>query len=423
MLHSRFEYLNNYQFRQEPIGAFVACVWFFYLILSPVFIFSKGLPQPSDYFLVIGMLPILLHEASRREKNLPLIYLTGFLFCCLTFTINWINYFFYPDIKLILSSVYYIYNFLVFCFVVSLFKRDYHRVLYITFLGIALSVIIQFLWSQILPDPEGRRITAGFYSPNQFSYWALLVSGMLFYMRQDTVFRSIDLFLLFLLGYIQSLALSKAGIICYALMLIFMMFSTQMPRKIKFLMLFFFCIVGTYLIFEPQNAVHMFNNISALERIEERIENIGLEGDDSFEGRGYSRLMYYPEYLFVGAGEGAFDRFRSWANAKELHSSLATILFSYGIFGFALFITFVGMTIWKHPISHAGVMFSILLYGIASQSVRFTDFWIMLAVAYATYIYNPASHNFLTQTQHKIDPCDTNCDEHNELSFTGEAFR
>ena len=67
-----------------------------------------------------------------------------------------------------------------------------------------------------------------------------------------------------------------------------------------------------------------------------RIANVGEQQDDSFTSRGYDRIWQFPEYLLLGAGEGAYSRFRNWDD-NEFHSTFGTIVFSYGFVGSAFF--------------------------------------------------------------------------------------
>ena len=112
----------------------------------------------------------------------------------------------------------------------------------------------------------------------------------------------------------------------------------------------------------------------------DRLMTIGLEADDTLAARGYDRLIEYPAYLVFGAGEGAFWRFsENEGYGQELHGALPTILFSYGVMGFVLFMTAILMIVWRQPALIWAILALTLLYGLAHHSIRFTGFWVLLA--------------------------------------------
>src|SRR5690606_25026545 len=88
--------------------------------------------------------------------------------------------------------------------------------------------------------------------------------------------------------------------------------------------------------------------ITQFDKFTERFSLDENTDPEKFTERGYERLWEYPQYLIYGAGEGAHWRFmdvlyaeRSIGGGREIHSGLASVLFSYGIFGFALFAGFI----------------------------------------------------------------------------------
>ena len=363
-----------------------AMLWFGYLVLSPIYIFPKGMPQPADLLLLSGMLPSLGGLFLKSHNKIPMVYLLGGAFACFTFLTNWVNFAFYPDQRLALSSLYYPYNFLVFVFVVALFKQHYPMIKSLTVIGIVIAIISQALWAEMFPDVGLKRMTGGFKNPNQLAYWALLSTAMLFFLRRYGKFNGFDFFIIATVGVIQSLALSKAGIISYAAFLIFMSFGPQISKLARVVIALGFVFLIAYIAFSPQTISNLQNKIDAFERVAERLDTIGKENDDSPEGRGYNRIVNNPEYLVLGAGEGAFHRFRTWASSNELHSGFATILFSYGIVGFLLLTFFIYFIVHKQPWYCAAIVFSVLLFSVSSQTIRFTHTWVLFGIVYATFI-------------------------------------
>ena len=122
-------------------------------------------------------------------------------------------------------------------------------------------------------------------------------------------------------------------------------------------------------------------NTMMLERISYRLQDIGQQQDDNLYARGYIRIWYYPEYIVVGAGEGALYRFAENSDPDhELHSTVGTILFSYGVIGL---ITFGAAILCLYRMSTDGRFLYLLpplLYGLTHQGLRFSFFWLLLSV-------------------------------------------
>ena len=102
---------------------------------------------------------------------------------------------------------------------------------------------------------------------------------------------------------------------------------------------------------------------------------------DTLAGRGYDRMGKYPEYLFFGAGEGAYGRFQSDLYDSEIHSSLGSLLFCYGIVGAGLFACALLPLARRDPLT-ALYLVPAFVHGFTHQGLRFAFFWVMLAFLY-----------------------------------------
>src|SRR5262249_9548312 len=98
----------------------------------------------------------------------------------------------------------------------------------------------------------------------------------------------------------------------------------------------------------------------------------------SLEARGYMRMVENPQYLLLGAGEGGFDRFKG-DKPRELHSGLATLLFSYGPMGSLIFAALLYAVFSKQEKYFLVLLVLILLFGLVQQNIRFSMFWVFLA--------------------------------------------
>jgi hypothetical protein len=96
------------------------------------------------------------------------------------------------------------------------------------------------------------------------------------------------------------------------------------------------------------------------------------------EGRGYDRIWNHPWHLAFGAGEGAYGRFRS-GYLGEMHSSVGTLLFSYGIAGCLLLIFFLILVIKQNKFTEYFILIPLLIYSLTHMGLRFSYFWIVIA--------------------------------------------
>lgn len=367
----------------KNISLYFTGIWALYMVLSTVYIFPKGMPQPADVILLAGVVPGLVWQFLQSNGKISSLYVVGASFAALTLMINLAHFIALPHDRFIKSAMYYPYNFLVFCFVVFLFRQNPQQLIKITIAALGVAALLQLIWGGLF-DPASRA-TGGFQNPNQLAYWALLSAGILFFLRPNQQFSWVDLGILGALVFIQSLSLSKAGIICSFILLGAVFFSKQISPAMK-LSTIGVIVVGVLWLIAFMGGVEQFTQqIEAIQRVIERLSTIGLERDDSLIGRGYDRLWMHPEYLIFGAGEGGYERFANLGGARELHSGLATILFSYGILGLTLFITFLVMIFRRQPLICWVILGCILLFSLPHQAFRFTHFWVFLGIAYASF--------------------------------------
>jgi hypothetical protein len=101
-----------------------------------------------------------------------------------------------------------------------------------------------------------------------------------------------------------------------------------------------------------------------------------------FEERGYDRILAHKEYWLLGAGEGATDRFAATTriSTAEIHSSMGTLFFCYGIVGITLFLVFLYRVAKGAPLRSIVMLAPALAYTFAHQGLRSTSAWILFGV-------------------------------------------
>jgi hypothetical protein len=213
------------------------------------------------------------------------------------------------------------------------------------------------------------RGTVFFNNPNQLGLHALVVASLMALIHRRINFGVIKVSIALTgCAYLALLSGSRAALGGIAVLLFLLVFSN--PRVI----------VATTVA-----AIGLLTVGGPVTRAIDVAQDRALEDrhpDQSFaEERGYDRMVQHPEYMLVGAGEGDVDRFRDRATtAGEIHSSFATMVFSYGIVGLALFVAFLWRVVRGAPLRSALMLLPILVATLAHNGLRLTMLWVLLAI-------------------------------------------
>jgi hypothetical protein len=180
------------------------------------------------------------------------------------------------------------------------------------------------------------------------------------------------------------LALSKAAAISGMLLVLLIVAFCRLQRA-SGLVLSVALVLGVLYQIASGGLVERFMSFESVTSLDHRLSTIGESEDDNLLHRGYVRLIQNPQYLAFGAGEGGFERLTQIADkqSKELHSTLGTILMSYGLVGLALFGLLLFVVFGRAPRASIAYLGPVMLYSVTHVGVRFSEFWIFLALVYA----------------------------------------
>jgi hypothetical protein len=373
-------------------GRFFLVGWVIYLVVSPFYVFKSGLPQPADALMAL-MISILATGYALRVPIHNDLYLAGAAFLSWVTVANLFWWGQYQDPMFLLSSAYYVYDFCILVLVFSLFQRLREDFFVATRLALIVAVVVQLVCLLVLPDVlKGFRATGTFNNPNQLGYWSLLVTACYVVTRGEASLKWLDVLMLCALAYIAALSLSKAAMLSILAMLGFALWFQGVSSRLKLAVVTAIAF-GTAVVLAQPGLLQVGLGDGLSSRVVERFDDIGNQKDDSLTARGYDRIWLFPEYLLVGAGEGAYERFRTGIST-EMHSTFGTILFSYGLPGAALFLLVLWIIFRRAPPRYLVYFVPVCLYGITHQGLRFTQFWIFLALVFCSAQYGakpPAS--------------------------------
>ena len=340
------------------------------VILSLSFnLYAPGNPQPGDFAMVALLcVPILVIRfrmpAAVRRAVLSLAAFVTYVFAC--------NFFWAAltaEYDFLKSSAFYAYNFAVFLgYLVMLGERGDDWLRWTLYGFAATLVMLVALSIPYSHKAQSGRLQLFFVNPNQLAYHVLLCASIVVILaRRYRVPTPVLYGLLLCAFYIELRTYSRAGVLGIALLGALQI--VKRPTLLTLAML-------------PLLAFALYLDLQALDTTlwESRLDLVqSSTTEDYLTDRGIERLIEHPRYLVAGAGEGGYGRFH---HAKlEIHSSAATVLFSYGFIGLGLFLIFLrwlSAATGPHTIL---LLIPALSYSLFHQGLRARPFWLMLAVA------------------------------------------
>lgn len=351
----------------------------------PLYIFPSGLPQPSHLLLITSFLfasSLIIKKAYGKQIIVLLFLIVVYM---ITRQLLYAMSSDHIDKSTLLPPIYFLFNILIFTTTVvfSSYVKNIDK--YIKF-GISLSLIIALIGMfyfgfSLQADDSGEiayRAIGTFNNPNQLGYYSVCAGGIvtLLFINKNITFAVFAIMYTVVL-FLAALSLSKSAMIA---VVFYLFFFAQTKRS--------FLIVGNISLIAM-----MFLNIGELENYKfiERLADIGSAADDNLEHRGYGVLLNPDMRLLFGWGEGftleGHEGGGIGGHYGEVHSTLGSMVISYGLVGLMLFVYFLLKVFMKAKRAY-GIVVSIalfmpfFLYGLMHNGIRFSIFWIYLGLLY-----------------------------------------
>ncbi|WP_439533849.1 hypothetical protein [Polymorphobacter sp.] len=348
-----------------------------YLFAKMFYISKGGSAQPAD-----AMLCALAFFIVPPKSMLELFKAEAAL-VALVVWIALVNLFWFmtTDDKSFLPSIlYYVFNLLIVITFFGVRNRNpalFDRVICNAII-LAVAVETAVVLYQRLSGVSALRTVGTFKNPNQLAYWGVVMLSLFVMLRRNRLRRS-DLLVIGGGIFCEFASASRAGLAAlFALLVVWLYFALETGRK-RIIACLSAVALGALLTLSPamEGGVAYGAGESAVgTRLNEDTEV------SQFDERQYNRIIDFYEYTIFGAGEGYLSRFNADSEFKlEIHSSFGTMLFSYGIPGFALFMLLLFGVFRRLPISLGVYLVPSLLYGVTHQGLRFTLFWAFIGAA------------------------------------------
>lgn len=359
-----------------------------YFVMSPFYLWRSGLPQIADFTIIIALTLALIKTKFRfifdfQERKIITVSLL-FLYWIVLNNSFWslrLGIF----AQFFINNGYYLFN--IFIFIMSiLLIRTFGKYLYVLMLNsIIFSLLIQFVMFITSGGYSGGRYSGTFNNPNQLGYYAILVTALILITITKSEKVSLKPFIGILISFILVIvSLSNAAIISWSIMLFCYVFfekSNKKFRKKLFIISLITLIIGYFIYINfgiIQNNALYEALVGRLSTTQNKIEAVG-------DVRGYNRILGYPEYWLLGAGEGAYFRFEG---NLELHSTLGNIQISYGIIGTIIFLRLLYVCLKNIKFRYWYIILAVMVYGMTHNGIRDSIFWILLAFIFESYKYN-----------------------------------
>ncbi|CEN89201.1 hypothetical protein [Paraclostridium sordellii] len=369
-----------------------------FIFLKQFYIFSSGGLQPSDILFLISFGAYIFYSIKKQALNINKIDKYMLMFVFMTTSINIFYFCIYLRGDFLMSSFYYVYN----LFVVILFNeliKDFK------FIKNLLKIVKISLWVQTLiyflglgRYYEGIRYMGTFNDPNQMAFYIymlfmiiVILSDILEY-KLNIFYKLITIFLVLETGSTGILlGISSFWLIYLILKILTNKMKIQFNKKIPIIVTsisFIFIIIMTQNI---DKVISKVDDATILKRLEQKISEISSKEKSNNEetiirDRGIDKLMLYPEKLLLGSGQGYYGRFSKAYHQAEVHSTLPSILFYYGIIPTIIIVIWFIKSIQYVPKELYAIYISLIIESFTLLNQRQPFFWILFVLG-RLYVY------------------------------------
>lgn len=350
-------------------------LWFVALVCSQFYIFASGLPQPSHMvFAVIILFTVLGFFIKGFDKKYGGFYKYIFLFLGYSTLVNLIWSIIEQDPEFLLATVYWFFGTGLLISCVKYLSSESHIEVFKVAIFIGILILAVFSAVGIGRYDFFPRYNGFFNDPNQMAFWVICLFSFFILISSRSNSKLIILVLSGLSVYIVMASLSRSALVGLFFVIIGIYLKVQGFGSSKdfkkamltgFLSLCFIIGIVLYSDFD-------FSSLDIVERI------LNTRFDEQADIRGYYRAIQFPEYLFLGAGQGLDFRFNS---PHEIHSSWMALFFYYGFVGSVLFLLFLSKIFFRLDIAEKFIFLGPLFYGFSTYGLRTPVFWLFLAAA------------------------------------------
>jgi hypothetical protein len=354
---------------------FYLYAWSVYPLLVPFYLMGKtpvpgaqkvesGVPQIADYYLAALAALVFLGLRFRALRSATPVVVALLAFVGYAALVNFTWAMLLEDLSVLKSTLFYVYDAVLFLTFLTLYAHFGDRLLRVTVLAVAASVLVQAVLSPFAGESFPPRQELFFNNENQLGYFCVLTATI--FALGTTRFRvrpGLKVAFYGAVGFLTLISQCRGALLGLGALVV----VANLKRPVRLVL----TVAGLAAVVLALRFAPDF-----LGKSYERLI-VGSEYD-SFATRGYDRIVNHPEYVVLGAGEGAYERFRSDLFSSEIHSSFGTLLFCYGLVALSCFACFL-LFLCRRDLRAALYLVPAFVHGSGHQGIRFAFFWAMLA--------------------------------------------
>lgn len=369
-----------------------------FVLLKPFYIFPSGSIGIGDLTAGLCFLSLLMRRI--RNKKWKLFYKQDYLlyfFVVCAAVINCIYYVMDSSGDFLKNTSFWVYSgMIVWCFRELSEEEKFYKWLNLVLkfnillqLGIYLSGYGRIYYEYW----DANRYMGTFNNPNQMAYVLFLII-LLIYLDDITHRRKSFWVFFFIDGGLILLTKSTGIFLGWFLLLVGTMginlYNRYRDGKISGKLILTAAVgvaalitVGLVLIWPEKGFVIQEENYNIITRIQEKLALVSEGGlRQVIIDRGGEKILYYPQYLLYGAGEGGFHRFPLAVVWKsEIHSTIFSVWFSYGLIPFILISLWVYKNLKKVNFLYWPVYAALFVESMTVINYRQPFFWMILIYA------------------------------------------
>lgn len=365
------------QIRQCGIHSVLGFLCAVSLTLSSIYVFPSGLPQPADgiwlLFFAVSIISVMSQGFAVPFPHPVRVWL---LLCITVVLVSGYWFSVTQDAEFLKPPLFWIYNFIVGWALLIFIRRSGDKGLKWLRIGVLLGLLVSAVGVFVNLGSSVRSV-GWFNNPNQLAYHSICLGGMMLLLDAGQVkFKGASLlaYLSVIIGILAASSIAGFGglvlLICGVLLA--SGFRVKRMAGLAVVLVVLMPLIG---------AVSLVGEGVIVESVKVRLDRMESKVEDAGDERRLYRIVEFPEMNVLGAGEGGYYRFGP-NESGEMHSSLGTLLFSYGFAGLALFLGLVWSVARRSPVWIWFVIGAPLFYSLTHMGLRFTVFWLLLVVAY-----------------------------------------
>ena len=383
-------------------------IFLIFWILKPFYLAPSGNMQISDFIFITSFITWIILNRGEIYFNKQDVYLLIFIIAAVI--INFLYWSISKHIGYLMSSSYYIYNFLV---IVSVSDYMKNKLFLKSLFWVSIfNLFVQFA-VLILGFGEyfgGIRFMGTFNDPNQFSFSVFTTFLIIFilstyFSTQAWNKQNLLIILSFLMITYFIIQGSSTGMLLGLIVFIASFVVVMIYREkgiaftfLKFLGILLILSLVIFILFSDAPEIELNNSPESqtflISRLKDKIEKFSTGGFNALmTERGINKLYVNSQYVVYGAGEGDYDRFPE--SPWEVHSTFPGILFYYGFIPFIILLIWIWSYIKQTRIAFFPIYMALFIEGLTLANQRQPAFWMIIVLG--SYVYTKSQDRIIFQ--------------------------